>query len=210
MANLEKKLQEVYIVNGIAADKQESINLYLKLLAHKDIQTYSHSIRVGVLASEIGEFLHLDSKALLYAGLLHDVGKALVNIESLTKTEGFGEKDFQEIKHHPDFSYRLLRGIHDFSADIAIRHHQYQTGAYPEELPEYKQPYSRATQVTIDFYAMIISLADFYDAAKNRVNDKHGEKRRLSKEELKSLMFDKHPHFRKLISELYKNKVFED
>lgn len=210
MSGLEEKLQEAYFVNGITADKQESINVYLRLLANKDIQTYSHSVRVGLLASKIGSFLHLDNKALLYAGLLHDVGKALINIESLTKTEGFDEKDFQEIKHHPDFSYRLLRGIHDFSADIAIRHHRYQTGAYPKELPEYKQPYSRATQVTIDFYAMIISLADFYDAAKNRLNDKHGKKRKLSKEELKLLVLDKHPHFRKLIGELYKCEIFEN
>lgn len=210
MTDLEEKLKRAYVANGITADKQASIDVYLRLLANKDPATYSHSIRVGILASEISEFLHLDSKALLYAGLLHDVGKALVNTETLTKTEGFGEKDYEEIKHHPNFSYRLLRGIHNFSADIAIRHHRYQTGAYPENLPEYNLPYSMATRSTIDFYAMVLSLADFYDAATMRVNDKHGEKRKLSKEELKSLMFDKHPHFRKLIGELYRNGILED
>lgn len=210
MANLEERLQRAYVANGITADKQASINVYLELLLHNDPQTYSHSVRVGILASEIGEFLHLDSRALLYAGLLHDVGKAMVNAETLTKADSFGEKDSQKIRQHPNFSYNLLRDIHSFSAEIAIRHHRYQTGAYPKKLPNFPQPYSQATRSAIDFYAMIIYLADFYDAAKQRVNDKHGEKRQLTNAEVKSLMFEKHPHFRKLIDDLYRNCILED
>lgn len=209
MKNLEEKLQRAYAA-GISAENQVSIERYLGLLKQKEPATHAHSVRVGILASNIGEFLHLDSRALLYAGLLHDVGKLLINVETLTKTEGFDQNDYEQIKQHPVYSYQLLRGVHDFSADIVVRHHKHQPDAYPENLPDYSKPYNQATRATIDFYARILALADFYDAASTRINEKHGEKKALTKAEIKTLMFVQHPHFKKLINDLYQNGIFEE
>ncbi|MFA5797433.1 MAG: HD domain-containing protein [Candidatus Woesearchaeota archaeon] len=208
--NLETKLNNTFIENNISVDQQQGLHTYLNLLKNKDIPTYTHSLRVGILASYIGKFLHLDSKALLYAGLLHDIGKTLIMKETLQKTDKFDEKDYEEIQNHTEYSYRILRDIYPFSADIAIRHHYYQDRGYPETLPAYNKPYSKATRATIDFYAMIVSLADFYDAATTRINDKHGEKRKLTATEIKTLMLEKHPHFTKLIEYLYHDNIFED
>ncbi len=207
-SDLEKRLNDAFTENNINVDQQQGLHQYLNLLKNKDIPTYMHSLRVGILASYIGKFLHLDSKALLYAGLLHDIGKTLIMKETLQKTERFDEQDFSEIQNHTEYSYRILRDIYPFSADIAIRHHYYQDHGYPETLPVYNKPYSKATRATIDFYAMIVSLADFYDAASTRINEKHGEKRKLTDTEVKTLLLDKHPHFKKLIEDLYQENIF--
>ena len=209
MADLEDKLQKAYVANGINSQRQQDLNAVLNLILCKDKETYYHSLRVGLLASQIGDFLHLDSKALLYNGLLHDVGKIMVDTESLTKKDDFNDKDYDEIKKHAEYSYNILKGVFNFSADVSVRHHRYQTNGYPENLPEYTKSYSSATRSTIDFYAMIVSLADFYDAAATRINNRHGEKRLLTEKEVKELMLKRHPHFRKLIDDLYRNGIFE-
>ena len=95
MADLEDKLQKAYVANGINSQRQQDLNAVLNLILCKDKETYYHSLRVGLLASQIGDFLHLDSKALLYNGLLHDVGKIMVDTESLTKKKDFDEKDYE-------------------------------------------------------------------------------------------------------------------
>ena len=208
MANLEERLQKTYAAHGVGREQRESIQTFLNLLARKDRATYEHSVRVGMLAAAIGEHLQLDAKALLYAGLLHDAGKSLVSKETLTKTEGFGKKEFDEMKPHPLDAHRLLRGIHDFSADIAVRHHHFQEKGYPENLPEYLHAYGEPTKARIDHYARLLSLADFYDAASTRVNDAHGVKRKLTDAEVRNLMIAKHPGLEQLINELYDKKIF--
>ncbi|MGV8169556.1 MAG: HD-GYP domain-containing protein [Candidatus Nanoarchaeia archaeon] len=210
MNNLEEQLQNAYNTYNLPPDQQESINKFLELLEKKDRATYEHSIRVGLCASKIGDFLKINGKALLYAGLLHDVGKSRIDTEILTKTEGFNDEDYKKIQQHVEHSYQLLKGVHDFSADIAVRHHQYQETKYPDVLPEYCKPYSQETKEKIDYYALILSLADFYDAATTRVNNKSGTKKQLTKTEVKQQLFNKYPYLNKLIEDLYENNIFED
>lgn len=207
---LEESLQTAYNKYQIPENRQKSINNFLVKLLEKDKDTYEHSLRVGLLASQIGEFLQLDGRALLYSGLLHDVGKLQIDSKILSKKEGFNEQDYKVIQKHVEHSHELLKGIHDFSADVAVRHHQYQDTKYPDVLPDYCQPYSQETRATIDFYAMILALADFYDAATTRINNKQGNNKQLTKAEVKTLVLSKHPHFNVLINELYKNEIFKE
>ncbi|PIZ05396.1 MAG: hypothetical protein COY57_07540, partial [Flavobacteriales bacterium CG_4_10_14_0_8_um_filter_32_5] len=86
----------------ISGEHEESVKNYLNVLKAKDEATYEHSIRVGLLASRIGRHMHLDEKALFFAGTLHDIGKTLIDPETLQKTEGFDDKDMAEMKKHPE------------------------------------------------------------------------------------------------------------
>ena len=56
------------------------------LVRNRDTETWEHSIRVGLIGAEVAEFTHIiEPKGLFYPGLLHDVGKALINPKSLKK-----------------------------------------------------------------------------------------------------------------------------
>jgi len=205
---LEDRLEREFAVLNINSENQNSIMTHLGLLKAKDHATYDHSIRVGLLASRIGKYIHLDPKALFYSGLLHDMGKLLIPPQTLQKTEEFDEQDMAEMRKHPEYTYQMLRGVHEFSAEVALRHHRYQESGYPKRLPKSKVPFSVNTKLMIDFYGRILSLADFYDAIKSRINDKFGEKKKLTEEESRSILLMKNPDQRYLIEGLYSNGIF--
>lgn len=207
MENLEENLEKAYAQLGISQKYQGSINTYLTLLKLKDKDTYEHSIRVGLLGVKVAENYNLDQKALFYAGTLHDIGKILINPEVLKKKGKFNKKDIKEMNKHVEYSHRLLTGVHEFSAQIALRHHQYQREKYPERLKKLKVKLSKSTKTDIDFYARILSIIDFYDAATTRANQKF-RKEILNPEEIKSLLIKNYPNQELLIEKLYTNKIF--
>ncbi len=208
MITLEDELDAMFAGLGTKGENKELIDNYLRILKIKDQATYEHSIRVGLLGVKIARHMHLDPKALLFAGTLHDIGKILIMPETLKKTAGFNEQDMELMRKHPEYTYNLLRGIHEFSAEVALRHHRFQENGYPKRLPKSKIPFSANTQIMIDFFARILSLADFYDAITSRVNDKFGARRKLTNNEVKSIMLMKNTDQRYLIEDLYVNGIF--
>ena len=208
MLTLEDELDGVFAELGVSRENQESIMNYLKILKTKDEETYEHSIRVGLLGTRVARYMHLEPKALLFAGTLHDVGKSLIDREILKKTEPFTEKNMEAMEKHAEYTYNLLKDVHEFSAEVALRHHRYQENEYPKRLPKSKKQFSLSTKVMIDFFARILSLVDFYDAITYRSNDKYSKNGKLTKEEAKSILLMKNPDQRKLIEEFYTNGIF--
>ena len=54
---LEQRIEESYIELRVSEKNQEKLNTFLKIIELKDIPTYTHSMRVGILALEIGKAL---------------------------------------------------------------------------------------------------------------------------------------------------------
>ena len=192
---LENLVQKNFSELAIEQEYQDSIMTFLNLVKLKDIPTYTHSLRVGLKSRELADYMHLDPKAMFYAGLLHDVGKCAVDSDSLKKVEGFNEKDMKKMMEHPKAGYYMLKGIHDFSAEIILRHHWFQENGYPKRLPKSSIDYSKNTQEKIDHYAMMLSLVDFYDSMSTRKNDKFGEVRLPEPAEVKQVLLIKHPSY---------------
>jgi putative nucleotidyltransferase with HDIG domain len=206
MGELEEKLESAFTGLDVSAENVESIKRYLGLLKQKDQNTYEHSIRVGLLGMHIAYQICLDPKALFFAGVLHDVGKTAIDPEIVRKKEGFDEDDMRAMRKHSKYTYELLRGIHDFSAEVCIRHHRYQHGGYPKRLPKPRIAFSESTKCTIDFYARLLSLADFYDAVTTRENNKFG--RKPTEEEAKEILLNNNIDLRYLILKMYDRGIF--
>lgn len=135
---------------------------------------YYHSLRVGLLCARIGRCFTtaesiFDSRALLLAGLLHDIGKALVPMCTLCATEKWTEEDRIAMEPHVMDGFRMLRDRFDFTAHVIARHHRNQSGGYPKELPAPTQPFSQATINKIDAHARLLTIADVFDAM-HRIN----------------------------------------
>ncbi len=122
---------------------------------------YAHSLNVALISRMIGRWLKYsqqDLDILTIAGLLHDTGKLMIPEELLNKTEALTDEEFAQIKQHPTLGYNLLKQQPDMDSRIkkaALMHHERSDGSgYPSGL----------TGDSIDSYAMIVGIADVYDA----------------------------------------------
>ncbi|MFW6287733.1 MAG: HD-GYP domain-containing protein, partial [bacterium] len=89
--------------NAINMDTNRDIVTMLSLIRDADEYTYSHSVNVGLLAMMFGRWAGLDNgrtKQLLYAGILHDIGKAKVPDEVLNKKGKLTKEEYEIIQLH--------------------------------------------------------------------------------------------------------------
>ena len=174
----EQILDDALELEGITPGNRDSIKTYLRILKNRDEKTYEHSVRVGVLASKIAIYAAVpgvSARMLLWAGLLHDVGKALVPPGILTKTSNFTQEDYAAMEPHVEFGWNMLNNVHDWSAHILVRHHQFGPKPYPAELPPLPEHLKDKADI-IQIAARLLAMADYYDAMMYRNNDRNGQK----------------------------------
>ncbi len=167
-ARLEDYLQKLASVNAELKEKTEeleeayiqTIRVLVKVIERKDPYTRGHSERVAEYALKIGKALGLneeEQKFLLYAGLLHDIGKIGVREEVLNKSGRLTEEEYEEVKKHPVYGAEILgevRFLRRISSTVMHHHERWDGKGYPDGLEETEIPLS----------ARIIAVADAYDA----------------------------------------------
>jgi hypothetical protein len=205
--SLETRLQEVFTELQISEEKQRDLKAFLDALKVKDVSTYEHSLRVGLLGKDIASHILLNPKSILYPGLLHDLGKIEISPETLKKTEGWNDKDSREMERHVIAGFKIIRGKFDFSADVLKWHHFYQDKKYPKTPPKFLHDYSERTKTLIRFCGLNVSFADVYDAL-HRVNDKYAGTGPMTGERIKEIFLAANKGVEDLILNLYKVGVF--
>lgn len=193
---------------GIAAQHLESMEGFLSEMEAHHARTYEHSMRVGLLAPQIGalvpELEGFPPRVLFYAGTMHDWGKLNTPSELLAKTAEWTEEDAQALRAHPLDSYEaLVREGMALTAGAVVLHHTFQPDPYPEEIPE---PNSQLPEHLVRLQPVIgrvIALADFYDASHRKDSD--GD---LSAEQIKAKIYKAHPDLVELLDRLYAEGVF--
>lgn len=177
-APVEGRLLSAMDLNGIGDASQERIFDYLKVLHDKHPDTAQHSMRVGLLAGTIARIAAVPGitpKMLIWAGCLHDIGKVIVDLETLNKVEKFTKKDYKKMEPHVILGWQILDKIHDYTAAIIVRHHQFGPKPYPSKLPELPE-WLEPKKALLNTAARQLALADYYDAMMNRKNDKNTKK----------------------------------
>ena len=185
-------------------EAHEKIGDWLEILRKHDCETYYHCVRTSLVCVEVARFLGLDPKPLVYAGLLHDIGKIEVSPEILRKTKGFTEEDYEEVKKHPLVGYLILKEAFPFSAEILLRHHRFQGDSYPEDLPD--SQYEPEEISLIEKYAKLLARVDSYDASLNRENKEFSSAK--SREDLQRVMVEISPDMEDLIRDSFLRKIF--
>src|SRR3989344_5559019 len=209
-AKLEQQFSAACGELSITNTNRALLASFLAPLRNKHLVTrfhYAHSLRVGLLARQIGRFTYHEEKPLFFAGVLHDLGKCQSPIEILGKTDSWNDDDQQTMEAHVLDGYRLLRGRFDVSAEIMLWHHRFQENGYPEKLPPFLHHYNETTQLLIREYGRIVALADVYDAL-HRPNSKFTETGKLTSDEIKGKMLELNPDRKKLVLALYKAGIF--
>jgi putative nucleotidyltransferase with HDIG domain len=133
----------------------------LARLKTADDYTFMHSVAVCALMIALARQLGLDDKATReagMAGLLHDLGKAMIPLEVLNKPGKLSDEEFALVKTHPEEGYKLLLGgkdISEITKDVCLHHHEKVDGSgYPKAL----------NSETLSLYAKMGAVCDVYDA----------------------------------------------
>ena len=133
----------------------------LARLKTADDYLYMHSVAVCALMIALARQLGLDeaqAREAGMAGLLHDLGKAMIPFEILNKPGKLTDAEFAVVKTHPDEGRKLLlagRGVSEAARDVCFHHHEKVDGSgYPESL----------NGETMSLVAKMSAVCDVYDA----------------------------------------------
>lgn len=136
--------------------------LTLHHFSTKDDYVYQHSIAVGLLSGFIARkagFLKGEWLQVALAGCLSDCGMSKVNPKILHKQTSLTEEEYNEVKNHPTYSYKMVKDISVLrdGAKIAIfQHHERLDGSgYPTGEKNAKiHPFAKIIAVADTFHAM--------------------------------------------------------
>lgn len=171
-----KNCFDAYLSDGGTVNKEELLSKTISLVSPKQTtldvfdmlhnmrqvndSTYAHSLNVAIISRIIGKWLHFSNEeldTLTLVGLLHDIGKTKIPDEVLNKDGKLTDEEFQMIRNHPKYGYDILKSqpLNSHIKKAALMHHERCDGSgYPMGL----------TMEEIDDYALIIAIADVYDA----------------------------------------------
>jgi len=175
-----KSLSDAYFLNEDLHKIQENfqkeiIFSIVQMLEIHDEYTKGHSESVANLASQLAKVCGLNDQKvneIYWAGLVHDIGKILVDRKIINKKGKLTFSEQETIKQHPIFGYKALSQskVTASLAEYVLHHHERIDGAgYPDGL--------RNGDIPIE--AKIICIVDSYDA----MVSKRSYKGSLSKEE---------------------------
>jgi diguanylate cyclase (GGDEF)-like protein/putative nucleotidyltransferase with HDIG domain len=145
--------------SALAPAVMETVSSLALAIDAKDPYTQGHSPKVANYAAMIAEGLGLkedEIEQIRLGGMLHDIGKVGVPESILNKSGPLNPDEWEVMKEHVSFGYRLLEPLHtlaDVRAMVLHHHEMFDGTGYPE---------GRAGE-EIPLGARIIAIADAYD-----------------------------------------------
>lgn len=143
----------------------KNLTLDMQDLRCFDDYTFAHSVNVAVVSCTLGIHLNLSNQELedlVYAGLLHDLGKLSIPTEILEKPGRLSPEEFMLVKTHAKASYDLISdnlSISSYVKNAVLCHHENLDGTgYPNGL----------SGEQIGKLARILHIADVYDALSSK------------------------------------------
>lgn len=133
----------------------------LARLKTADDYTYMHSVAVCALMVALAKQIKLSDahvRAAGLAGLLHDLGKAMIPMTVLNKPGKLTDAEFDIVKSHPVRGWEMLKEANAVEAsvlDACLHHHEKVDGTgYPDKL--------KGDQISV--IAKMTAICDVYDA----------------------------------------------
>jgi HD-GYP domain-containing protein (c-di-GMP phosphodiesterase class II) len=151
------------LVDDISASVTRDPGAFISLarLKRQDEYTYMHSVAVCALMVGLARQLGLDeaqTRRAGLAGMMHDVGKALVPLDLLNKPGKLTPEEFRTVASHPVRGHELLMvgsEVDELVADVCLHHHEKFDGTgYPHGLKG----------DAISLFARMGAVCDVYDA----------------------------------------------
>ncbi len=138
----------------------ETVSALASAIDAKDRYTGGHTKRVALFSVLIAKYMNLSKKEIhevRLAATLHDIGKIGVEDKVLKKQAQLEGEEWEHMKQHPEFGYRILghiKGLKNITDGMRFHHERPDGLGYPLGLKGDEIP----------LVARIISVADTFDA----------------------------------------------
>lgn len=158
---------------NVAAVRNFLVPLFEKIVEHpehilmlhhyskKEDYIYHHAVSVSLLAAFLANKMNYSMDEWIEVGLagaLADIGMTQIPPEILMKNANLTAMEYEKVKKHPIFSYKMLKGLKGVTEPMLIavlQHHEREDGSgYP----------LGTTAKKIHAYSQIIAVADVYHA----------------------------------------------
>lgn len=149
-------------INSVLKESRTSMHLLdmMHCLRDHSDYVYRHSINVALICNVMAKWLNYseaETATLTLCGLLHDIGKLEIPSSILDKPTAFTAEEYALVKTHTTKGFQILKdkNIDEHIKYSALMHHERCDGTgYPNQY----------LGRSIDKYAMIVAIADTYDA----------------------------------------------
>jgi hypothetical protein len=202
---LEKRLSDAFHKLDIPAEDRLLLHARISGLKTYHLPTYEHSIRVALKSVDIAEYTRgwIEQRAVFYPGLLHDTGKKLIRKEILDKITGWTHHDLKEIEPHAKIGAGIVGDMYEFSAWVIMNSHKL---VKDDKTQLDRNPnFSERTNLLVWDCARLLHIADFYDSATYRLNERNspGNPRYLNPNEVRECLIRESKDKRSFIEGLY-------
>lgn len=136
----------------------EASKVLIMALENKDRFTAGHAARCAKYSMQVAEMMGMsvdEVEVVEHAALLHDIGKICILDEVLLKPGRLSFQEFETMKQHPYFGYKILKPIKFLQEEavLVLHHHEWFNGeGYPCSLKGNEIPLGSRIIAVIDSY----------------------------------------------------------
>jgi len=180
--------------------EEERIKILLKELRGHHHETFLHSLRVCLLALDMGIENKISEKRLeilAYGSLLHDIGKKEISLYLLEKPDKLANHEKIQMEQHTRLALKDIAHFEEEVKSLVIASHEYQKHPYPRKGAVWTGV-ERRKHANTDL-KQILAVADWYDALRNSRAYKSSKDKKETEEILREEYTGNHKYINQIL-----------
>ncbi len=182
--NIKQDYEDIYIqaedlmyrdkLINVPSMRTTAIETIIKNLNESDPTIKLHSQNTSVISMFIATKMGYNAEfvtEIRMAGLLHDIGKIILNKDLLTKDGSLSVEEYEEIKKHSEIGFRILNSstqVRVLSPYVLSHHEHYDGSGYPQGIKGNKIPVQSRILAVAEAIEVMLNKETSYQKVKTK------------------------------------------